>query len=369
VGEVSIILSSFFNKILNLEFEVILYFLIYSAVIFISRIIIKAIIKKSFKNKEKIKDVLISLLNWLTFYGYLVFVLNYFSESKWMFEKLFSIGESEISLFLIIILLFIITFTNSLAKLMKKFILPNVYDKYQLDRSIRYTFNSIFQYFILVIVVLISLATLGINLSSLAVFASVLGVGIGFGLQNIASNFISGIILLFERPIKVGDRVLVDDIIGDVIEIKMRATVVKTLNNEHMIIPNSFFLEEKVMNRSYGDAKVRIDVPVGVSYSSDVFLVKNLLLQVVENISAINKDVLTQPEPKVNFLGFGDSSLDFELFMWIKDPYNSVSIKSDIRFEIFKIFEENNIEIPFPQQDLHIKTIDKDAVLKTNENK
>ncbi len=364
---VSIILSSFFNKILNLEFEVVLYFLVYSAVILIGRVIIKGIIKKSFKKQEKIKNVLISFLNWLTFYGYLVFVLNYFSESKWMFEKLFSIGESEISLFLIIILLFIITFANSLAKLMKKFLLPNIYEKYQLDKGVRYTFNSIFQYFILVIVVLISLATLGINLSSLAVFASVLGVGIGFGLQNIASNFISGIILLFERPIKVGDRVLVDDIIGDVIEIKMRATVVKTLNNEHMIIPNSFFLEEKVMNRSYGDSKVRAAIPIGVSYSSDVLLVRELLIEVVKEQTKKTKDILLYPKPSVNFLGFGDSSLDFELFVWIKDPYNSKAIKSDIRFGIFKIFEENNIEIPFPQQDLHIRSIDKDAVLKTDE--
>jgi len=366
MSEISLGLTSFFNKILNLKFEIILYFLIYTVVIFIARIIIKEMIKKSFKKKEKLKDVLITLLNWITFYGYLVFVLTYFSDSKWMFNKLFSIGDSDISLFLIIIVLFIITFTNSLAKLLKKFLLPNIYDKYQLDRGIRYTFNSVFQYFIMVIVILISLTTLGINLSSLTVFASVLGVGIGFGLQNITSNFISGIILLFERPIKVGDRVLVDDIIGDVVEIKMRATVVKTLNNEHMIIPNSFFLEEKVMNRSYGDSKVRVTIPVGVSYSSDVLLVKELLLDVVKTQAKKTKDILLYPKPAVNFLGFGDSSLDFELFVWIKDPYNSRSIKSDIRFEIIKIFRENNIEIPFPQNDLNIRSIDEDFILKVS---
>lgn len=366
MSEISLGLTSFFNKILNLEFDIILYFLIYTAVFFVGRIVIKEIIKKSFKKREKLKDVFITLLNWLTFYGYLVFVLTYFSDSKWMFNKIFSIGDSEISLFLIIILLFIITFTNSLAKLLKKFLLPNIYEKYQLEKGIRYTFNSIFQYFILVVVILISLATLGIDLSSLAVFASVLGVGIGFGLQNIASNFISGIILLFERPIKVGDRVLVDDIIGDVIEIKMRATVVKTLNNEHMIIPNSFFLEEKVMNRSYGDSKVRVTIPVGVSYSSDVLLVRDLLIEVVKKQAEETKDILLYPKPTVNFLGFGDSSLDFELFVWVKDPYNSRSIKSDIRFEIIKIFRENNIEIPFPQTDLNMRSIDKDLILKVS---
>ncbi len=356
-------ITAFLKSINNIDFMDIVYFLIFSGIFFVGRIIIRGLINKIFKKREKTRNILESLVNWLTFYGYIVFVLTYFSESKWMFQKIFSIGESEISIFLIIIVLFILSFINSIAKLLKRYLLPNVYDKYNLDRGIRYTFDSIFQYIIMVIAVIISLSTLGINLSSLAVFASVLGVGIGFGLQNIASNFISGIILLFERPIKVGDRVLVDDIIGDVIEIKMRATVVKTLNNEHMIIPNSFFLEEKVINRSYGDSKVRVDIPVGVSYSSDVFKVRELLLQVVVNMSKINKDILADPKPQVDFKGFGDSSLDFELFVWIKDPYHSRAIKSDIRFEIIKIFNENNIEIPFPQNDINLRSIDEDFTL------
>jgi len=147
----------------------------------------------------------------------------------------------------------------------------------------------------------------------------------------------------------------------------MRATVVKTLNNEHIIIPNSFFLEEKVVNRSYGDSKVRVDIPIGVSYSSDVFKVRELLLQVVENISKVNKDLLINPNPQVDFLGFGDSSLDFELFVWIKDPYHSRAIKSDIRFEIIRIFNENNIEIPFPQRDINLRSVEKDFVFNINE--
>lgn len=353
---------AFLNSIKNINFIDIVYFLIFSGIFFIGRIIIKGLIHRIFKNREKSKNILVSLVNWLIFYGYIVFVLTYFSDSKWMFQKIFSIGGSEISIFLIILVLFILSFINSLAKLLRKYLLPNVYEKYNLDRSIRYTFNSVFQYIIMLIAILISLNTLGINLGSLAVFASVLGVGIGFGLQNITSNFISGIILLFERPIKVGDRVLVDDIIGDVIEIKMRATVVKTLNNEHMIIPNSFFLEEKVINRSYGDSKVRVDISVGVSYSSDVFLVREILLQVVDNMSKKNKDILTNPNPQVDFKEFGDSSLDFELFVWIKDPYNSRAIKSDIRFEIIRLLKENNIEIPFPQNDIHLRSIDEDFV-------
>ena len=358
--------TAFLNSLKNIYYMDIIYFLIFSGLFFIGRIIIKGFINKMFKKREKTKNILESLINWLTFYGYIVFVLTYFSDSKWMFQKIFSMGESDISIFLIIIVLFILSFINSLSKLLKKYVLPNVYDKYNLDRGIRYTFDSVFQYLIMVIAVLISLTTLGINLSSLAVFASVLGVGIGFGLQNIASNFISGIILLFERPIKVGDRVLVDDIIGDVIEIKMRATVVKTLNNEHMIIPNSFFLEEKVVNRSYGDSKVRVDIPVGVAYSSDVFQVRKLLLEVVENLSKINKDILANPKAQVNFNNFGDSSLDFELFVWIKDPYNSRAIKSDIRFEIIKVFNENNIEIPFPQNDINIRSIEDDFILNVS---
>ena len=175
-------------------------------------------------------------------------------------------------------------------------------------------------------------------------------------MQNIASNFISGLIILFERPIKVGDRVIVDDIIGDVDEIKMRATIVKTLDNERIIIPNSFFLEEKVINRSYSDTRLRLVIPVGVSYESDVEHVEQLLLHSVEAISQQWPTILKTPKPSVHFVSFGDSSLDFKLFVWINNPIYEFRIKSDLHFMILKQFRQHQIEIPFPQRDIHMRS-------------
>ncbi|SES90376.1 Mechanosensitive ion channel [Salinibacillus kushneri] len=209
----------------------------------------------------------------------------------------------------------------------------------------------------MIVAFVVSLATVGIDLSALTVFAGVVGVGIGFGMQNIASNFISGIILLFERPIKVGDRVIVNDILGYVEKINMRATIIRTIDNEHIIVPNSYFLEEHVVNRSYSDPNLRLRIPIGVAYGSDVEKVRDLLLQVAQEEAAAYENILSDPEPFVYFSGFGDSSLDFELFIWIANPDQLIITKSNINFRINNILKENNIEIPFPQRDLHIRSI------------
>ncbi|WP_027108614.1 mechanosensitive ion channel family protein [Lacticigenium naphthae] len=307
-----------------------------------------------FTHSEQSKRLWLSLVNWLSSFAFLTFILTYFLESRLIYSPLFKIGNSSISMFLIIIVVFVLVLAFRLSKLIEAYVLPSVYDKYNLDRGIRFTFNTMVHYFIMIIALLFSLNSLGFNLSSLTVFAGVLGVGLGFGLQNIASNFISGIILLFERPIKVGDRVIIDDIIGDVDRIKMRATIVKTLDNERIIIPNSFFLEEKVINRSYGDTRLRLVIPVGVSYASDVEHVRDLLVAAAEEERANWPEIMIHPESFVFFVGFGDSSLDFKLFVWINDPEKEFQIKSALHFTILRKFREAEIEIPFPQRDLHL---------------
>ncbi|MCT2537797.1 mechanosensitive ion channel [Aquibacillus koreensis] len=308
------------------------------------------------------ETALISLLNWVTIYGILIFILFYFFNSKWIKSEIASIGSVTISPFLIIVAILIITFANRASKTITKYLLPRVYGRYQLDRGVQFTFNRMFHYSIMVLAFIISISTVGIDLSALTVFAGVVGVGIGFGLQNIASNFISGIIILFERPIKVGDRVIVNDIIGDVEKINMRATVIKSINNEHIIVPNSYFLEEHVVNRSYSDPTMRLTIPIGVAYGSDVEKVRDLLLQVAKDEAEISPSMLLDPEPFVNFVGFGDSSLDFELFVWISNPNEIIVTKSNINFRINNTLHEHNIEIPFPQRDLHIRSIDNDTI-------
>jgi small-conductance mechanosensitive channel len=333
--------------------------------LFLIRFFIKLWLTKRETEEEYpngIRPAFLSFINWTTGYAILLFVLLYYSNNSWMFSPLVAIGKVEISLFLILIALFIITLANRISNIATSFLMPPVYDRYSLDTGLQFTFNRIFHYTLMVVAVVISLTTVGIDLSALTVFAGVLGVGIGFGMQNIANNFISGLIILFERPIKVGDRVIINDIIGDIEKINMRATIIRTLDNERIIMPNSYFIEEQVVNHSYGDSRLRLVLPIGVAYGSDVELVRSLLLQVAEEEKEHSMYVLETPPPFVNFLGFGDSSLDFQLFIWISSPKAAVETKSSLNFRINRILAENNIEIPFPQRDLHVRSLDEKVI-------
>ncbi len=335
--------------------------------IYLMKWLLIRLLSKMFYSKKEFVGIVNVVLNALAFFAVVIIIPVYFGESAWLFNQLFEIGGSGISLFLILLALFIIIFAYRFSMVFKRYILRSIYEKYQLEKGTRFTLNSVFHYIIMFIAVFISLSTLGINLSTLTVFASIVGVGIGFGMQNIASNFISGLIILFERPIKVGDRVFIEEVIGDVVQIKMRATIVKTLDNEHIIIPNSFFLEEKVMNRSAEDLRLRLRVNFGVSYSSDVFHVRDVALKVAKDITKEFPEVLADPAPRVGFLEYGDSSLDFVLLIWIENPKNEMIIKSATRFMLFKAFQDNNIEIPFPQRDLHIRSVDAKVAEKVKE--
>lgn len=201
--------------------------------------------------------------------------------------------------------------------------------------------------------ILIALHVFGLNTASLAVAFGALGIGLGFGLQNIFNNFISGIILLFERPIQVGDDVEINGVWANVKKINVRATVVQTYDNASLIIPNSEFISSQVTNWSFKDKRLRVSVTVGVAYGSDVTLVRETLLEIARS----TKKVLKLPKPDVVFMDFGDSALIFKLRVWT-DIDNMVIVGTDIRFEIDRLFRERGIEISFPQRDIHIRSID-----------
>jgi len=184
--------------------------------------------------------------------------------------------------------------------------------------------------------------------------AGTVGIGIGIGLQEIAKNFISGLILLIERPVKVGDYIDLAGLPGRVEAIKARGTVVTTFDNISVVVPNSDFITKQVTNWSYNDKVIRCCVPVGVAYGSDIDLVKKSLLEVATK----HKDILKDPPPTVYFVDFGDNSLLFKLYVWTEDLQHRLSLTSDIRFMIDKLFRERNIVIAFPQRDLHLKTSD-----------
>lgn len=224
------------------------------------------------------------------------------------------------------------------------------------DPSLRVTIATLFTYVSIAIAILFGLSVAGFDMSNLALVAGGLGVGIGFGLQNIVSNFVSGIILLFERPIRAGDYINIGGNEGYVRRIRVRATEIETLNHQHVVIPNSQFITEPVMNWSLHDPYVRVVIPVGVAYGSDTELVRRLLLEVAEE----HELVLTggfggAPRPVVHFVSFGDSSLDFQLKCYIRHVEQRHQVISDLHFAIDRKFREHDVTIPFPQRDLWLK--------------
>lgn len=225
--------------------------------------------------------------------------------------------------------------------------------KTHLDLGARVAIGTIVRYVVLLVGTLIIVQTVGINLTTLNVLAGAVGIGVGFGLQNVASNFISGLIILFERPVKVGDRIQVGEVDGKVTAIGARAPTVRTNDNITIIVPNSKFISENVVNWSFANQSVRFRVPIGVAYDSDLNLVKKLLLEVADE----NADVLKEPKAAVRLIEFGDSSIDLQLWIWTTEKLQRKAVLiSNLNFAIWEKFRANDIEIPFPQTDLHIKT-------------
>ena len=248
----------------------------------------------------------------------------------------------------VVILLVFVLISKGLRKLLK----TRVFDKYELDEGIQLVILKLMHYLLVGLGVIIAVQSIGLNLTSLAVVFGLLSVGIGFGLQNVASNFVSGLIILFERPIKIGDRITIGDVWGDVVNISLRATLIRTVDNVAIIVPNSEFISSQVINWSHGDPKVRVHIPVGVAYGSDVPLVTKSLLEVAGNHPEVMKD----PAPRVWFTEFGNSSLNFELLAWTLDPKKRPDVLSELNRAIDEIFRKNKIEIPFPQTDLHVRS-------------
>ncbi len=228
-----------------------------------------------------------------------------------------------------------------------------VLDRTQWDEGQKFLVQRGIGYTIACLGLFVGLNLLGLDLTSLALFSGALGIGIGLGLQTISKNFASGLILLIERPVRVGDRIEINDLLGDIVHIGIRSTWIRTNNNVVMIVPNSEFTDGRVTNWTANDRRVRINVPLGVSYGSDPDGVRRILLEV----AASHPDVLNEPPADVIFTGFGESSLDFELRVWTTRQVTTPRvIASELYFAVFKAFKREDIEIPFPQRDLHLRS-------------
>jgi len=224
----------------------------------------------------------------------------------------------------------------------------------QLNPGLRYTIARLLRYLILVIgIVAVLKGAFELDLTSVAVVFTALSVGIGFGLQYIAADIASGFILLFERPVRVGDRITIGEDEGDVQSIKLRTTILYTNDRIAIIVPNSRLVSQRVINWSYGDPRARIAIPISVATTSDVNLVTKTLLSAAEDVD----NVLTEPPPKVQFLKFGDYSLDFRLLIWTRQPSRHPQIKSDINYRIERLFRESGIETPYPKQEFLLRQL------------
>lgn len=272
------------------------------------------------------------------------------SMHRFFNQPIYTLAERPVNLLSLVVCVGVLILTYIGSRYIPVALQGRIFPRFELSAGVEYTFQRIAQYLVVVIGLLLALKYLGVKFEGLAVFAGLMSVGLGFGLQNIVSNFVSGIIILFERPVQVGERIKVGDTVGDILAIRIRSTVVRTPDNVTYIVPNSDLLTTTVTNWSAIDKKVRIHIPVGVAYGSDVEKVKRALTQAAQE----HPDILEAPEPRVWFVSFGDSSLDFELLAWIPDPRLQYQVRSDLHFAVDRLFRENDITIPFPQRDLHV---------------
>ena len=292
----------------------------------------------------------------------LIVAINAFGAPRDLMRRLLSysipIGQTRLSVTDIALAITVVGASALFARYLKVVLRDKVLPAFQLPVNAEFLFLRFTQLIVIAFGVLVAVNLIGFNMSSVLVALGGLSIGIGFGLQNIASNFVSGVILVFERPIKIGDRVTVEGTYGVVKAINMRSTVVATPEDIDIIIPNSKFISETVTNITHDNTRTRIKVPVGVSYESDDDLVKMLLVEVAnshpETIKEINPDLPDVVPPFVRFIRFGDSSLDFELLAWIPNVMRRLEIISDLHFMIRKKFREHGIVIAFPQRDVHL---------------
>jgi small-conductance mechanosensitive channel len=266
--------------------------------------------------------------------------------------RLFNLKETPVTIMSLLIFIIFLTISLFLGSFVRKFMRGRFLDKFDIDPGLKYTLSRVAQYIVVVLGVLISFQFVGIDLTSLAVVFGLLSVGIGFGLQNVTANFISGLIIMFERPISVGDRVEVDGIEGDVTEISIRSTKIRTVNNISIIVPNSKFVENNVVNYSHGDPSFRLDINVGVSYASDL----DTILKAMNEIADENPNVMSNPEHEVHLVEFGDSSWNMQLRLWIANVKDRYRFRNEIHQAIVRKFDKYEIEIPFPQRDIHVRS-------------
>jgi small-conductance mechanosensitive channel len=273
----------------------------------------------------------------------------------WVYlTRQFTFGRITVSVSSVIIGALVVLLTIFISRWSSILIDRRLANRRHIDPGLRYTICRLVKYVVVTIGILVALKqAFALDLTSIAVIFTALSVGIGFGLQYIAADIASGFILLFERPIRIGDRITIGEDEGDVQSINLRTTVVTTNDRIAIIVPNSKLVSQRVVNWSYGDPRARIAIPIGVADDSDIEQVTQTLIEASRGVA----NVLDEPKPRVQFLKFGDYSLDFRLLVWTNQPRRHVQIRSDINYRIARLFRERSIRIPYPTQEFLLKGI------------
>lgn len=346
-GQITIKITTLLQAILIIQFARLLdwifsKFLIYNYERTHTELTQKDQISQKTSNERKVTKLVTSAIYTLA----IILILQYLDD-----VILYDTSSFQLRLSGLFEVVFIILVSQVLAWVITQVVLFGYFRKREIDLGGQYAINQIVKYIIYVLAFFIAAQALGLKMTVLLGGLAALLVGVGLGLQQTFNDLFSGIILLFERSVEIGQTVEVDGLVGNVKQIGLRTSIVETQDNITVIVPNSKLITEKVVNWSHYDNKVRFHISVGVAYGSDTELVKKVLLGVVKD----NVYVLDFPEPMVRFTDFGDSALSFELHFWSRNFIIIEDIKSDLRFAIDKVFREQKIEVPFPQRDVWLK--------------
>lgn len=376
----------FFSEItigrLNLPFnlfELLIRFVVPLVVIFFIFKFIKkglyVLVKKS-KAKEENKKIAITWIrrgiNIIYYILIIIFVSSFLGAETMKYlvmifdvlnQPLIESSSTRITIITIILTIPVFYIGSWVGKAVKKMINKDILERMGFDDSKKFSFMSIIQYGVMIIVVMIGMSIIGVDLSALTLIFGVLGLGIGFGLQKTVANIIAGLMIIFSRPVKEGDRIIINEIEGTVTHIRLNSTNITTLTNESIIVPNSNFVENIVHNYSYSDRKIVIKNKVQVSYDTDPVFA----LHILEEIALDNQYTIKDPAPVARFKAFGDSGLDLSLFTWISDLNYKFDVHDWINREIWKRFKDNNISIPYPHVHL-VMPADKPIQTKPNDD-
>jgi small-conductance mechanosensitive channel len=272
-----------------------------------------------------------------------------------LFYSLFKIGSLSITPIFLIKTAGFLVLLIALSRLMQRLVVDRLLGRLNIAAGLKFAIGRFATYLFFLGGIFIGVQSLGVNLDSLVIFGGALGVGVGLGLQNVVSNFVAGLILLIEQPIRIGDRIETKGILGDVVKIAARSTWIRTNDNVVIIVPNNQFIDNSVTNWTANDPNVRISLDIGVGYASNPETVRTILLEAAAN----HPQVLKEPAPDVVFTGYGDNSINFKLRVWTAEhAHTPARLQSDLYFTLFKAFAGQGVELPFPQRDLHLRSSD-----------